>query len=133
MCGSKPQWFSQAGQDRFLDEQVFAGRRNGSFLDVGGYDGITGSSTAFFELFRGWEGMLIEPVPAFFELARQRRRCRCLQCAVAGKTGPAEFLHVTAGYRPMSGLSSTYDEGTLQRIRADTRHAEENLTVWPDV
>ncbi|MBT5432635.1 MAG: hypothetical protein P8Q36_15935 [Alphaproteobacteria bacterium] len=71
-------WFSQAGQDKYLDEHVFAGRRNGFFVDVGGYDGITGSNTASFELFRGWDGILVEPVPNFFELARQYRNCRCL-------------------------------------------------------
>jgi len=96
---------------------------------VGGYDGLSGSNTAFFELFRGWDGILIEPVPTFFELARQRRRCRCLQCAVSGEAGPAEFLHVTAGFRQMSGLTSSYDEGVLKRVRADNRHAEESLTV----
>jgi hypothetical protein len=56
--GWKPVWFSQAGQDKFLDEQVFAGRRNGFFLDVGGYVGVTGSNTLFFELFRNWDGIL---------------------------------------------------------------------------
>lgn len=34
--GWKPTWFSQAGQDKYLDEQVFGGRRKGFFVDVGG-------------------------------------------------------------------------------------------------
>lgn len=127
--GWKPTWFSQAGQDKYLDEQVFGGRRKGFFLDVGGYDGVSGSNTLFFELFRDWDGILIEPTPNFFELARQSRRCRCLQTAVAGETGPAEFMFVKSGFRQMSGLTSSYDQSVLEKVRADQRHEEESIKV----
>ena len=127
--GWKPTWFSQAGQYKYLDEQVFGGRRKGFFLDVGGYDGVSGSNTLFFELFRDWDGILIEPTPNFFELARQSRRCRCLQTAVAGETGEAEFMFVKSGFRQMSGLTSSYDQTVLEKVRADQRHEEESIKI----
>jgi hypothetical protein len=33
----------------------------GFFIELGANDGITQSNTAYFELFRGWKGLLIEP------------------------------------------------------------------------
>ena len=38
-------------------------------------------------------------------------------------------MHVKAGYKQMSGLAATYDQDLLQRVRADNRHVEANLTV----
>ena len=37
-------YFSQAGQDRYLNEQIFKNRRNGTFVEIGGHDGWTGSN-----------------------------------------------------------------------------------------
>ena len=50
----------------------------GVFADVGGYDGVTGSNTLFFEQRRGWSGLLVEPSPANLAAARAVRRCPCL-------------------------------------------------------
>ena len=34
-------YFSQAGQDLYLNERIFGNVRNGTFVEVGGYDGWT--------------------------------------------------------------------------------------------
>lgn len=36
-------------------------KNNGFFIELGANDGISQSNTAFFEFFRGWKGLLIEP------------------------------------------------------------------------
>lgn len=36
-------------------------KNNGFFIELGANDGITQSNTAFFEFYRGWKGLLIEP------------------------------------------------------------------------
>ncbi|HZS46365.1 MAG TPA: hypothetical protein VFC63_14920, partial [Blastocatellia bacterium] len=41
-------YFSQAGQDKFLNEVVFKGERGGTFVDIGAGDGIMLSNTYFF-------------------------------------------------------------------------------------
>ncbi len=119
---------SQAGQDHVVD-RLLRGKRGGTFLDIGGYDGVTGSNTLFLEVFRGWTGLLVEPAPPQLTAARQVRRCPCLGVAVAPTGGEAEFIEVRSGLTQMSGLSATYDPRLLDAVRADPRHAEVVHTV----
>jgi len=114
---------SQAGQDLVVD-RLFGGKRGGTFVDIGGYDGVTGSNTLFLEVFRGWTGVLVEPVSAQLEAARAVRRCPCLGVGVGPEAGRAEFIEVTEGFTQMSGLAATYDPATLATVRKDARHAE---------
>lgn len=118
---------SQAGQDAVVD--CLMGGRAGTFVDVGGYDGVTGSNTLFLESRRGWTGVLVEPVPAQLARARAARACPCLGLAVAATDGEAAFLEVSGGYTQMSGLAATYDPARLARVRADPRHREATLQV----
>lgn len=122
-------YFSQASQDRYLDERFFMGKRDGVFVEIGGYNGITGSNCVFFEAFRGWTGILVEPSPRLREMAAKVRRATCVEAAVAAEDGSAEFIHVTGGYMQMSGLSDTYDKGILNSVRKNPVHREEHLTV----
>lgn len=119
---------SQAGQDRVIDN-LFKGKTGGTFIDVGGYDGITGSNTLFLEQRRGWSGVLVEPVAGQIFTARNARRCPCLQYAVAPQDGEATFIAVTEGYTQMSGLAEHYDPALLDTVRADPRHKEQVTTV----
>jgi len=125
-----PGWpyLSQAGQDAVVD-RLLGGRAGGTFVDIGGYDGLTGSNTAFFEQRRGWSGLLVEPVPAHLERARAARRCPCLGLAVGPEEGEADFLEVASGYTQMSGLSQSYDPALLQKVRANPRHRETTTRI----
>src|SRR5688572_14299593 len=42
----------------------------GFFIEAGANDGLRQSNTCYFEKYRGWRGLLIEPIP------RKARRCR---------------------------------------------------------
>jgi FkbM family methyltransferase len=119
---------SQAGQDALVD-RLFDGRRGGTFVDVGGYDGVGGSNTLFLEQMRGWTGVLVEPVPRQCARAAAVRRCPCLGLAVAPEDGEAGFIEIDAGYTQMSGLAETYDPTLLERVRADPRHREAMIRV----
>lgn len=121
-------YVSQAGQDVVVD-RLFGGKRDGTFVDIGGYDGSTGSNTLFLELWRGWSGVLVEPVPAQLTRARALRRCPCIGVAVSDREGEAEFIEITEGYTQMSGLSASYDPGLLTRVRSDPRHRERRIPV----
>ena len=44
--GEVAQYYSQAGQDRIVDN-VLGQKTGGVFVDVGGYDGVTGSNSLF--------------------------------------------------------------------------------------
>ena len=119
---------SQAGQDQVVDT-IFKGKRDGTFLDVGAFNGVTGSNTAFFEKWRGWTGHLVEPVAENREAAAQWRTAPILPYAVSDSDGEASFIAITKGYTQMSGLEDTYDPALLKRVRSDKRHAEDRITV----
>jgi FkbM family methyltransferase len=62
---------SQNGEELLL-WNFFDGKREGFFIEVGAFDGVTFSNTYFFEAI-GWTGLLIEPIPEFFGECRTRR------------------------------------------------------------
>ncbi len=123
MMATSQMFYSQAGQDRVIDS-LLDGKRDGVFVDVGGYDGVTGSNTLFFESFRNWSGVIVEPSPTQVKQAESVRNAPCVMAAVAGKTGKADFMEVTSGYTQMSGFLDSYDEGLLKRVRAHQQHKE---------
>ena len=123
MLSPSPLFFSQAGQDRLID-RLLGGKRDGVFVDIGGYDGVTGSNTLFFEVFRNWTGILVEPSPTQLKLAENARKCPCLGYAVAGKSGKADFMEVTSGYTQMSGFLDSYDADLLSKVRTNPQHKE---------
>jgi FkbM family methyltransferase len=122
-------WASQAGQDRWLEENVFKGKRNGVFAEVGAFDGINGSNTWFFETFRAWRGLLIEPSPYWAATCRSHRVVPCLQAAAGGEVRSARFLEVERGYTQMGGLVDSYDEGLMDRVKQDPRYEGREIEV----
>ena len=48
-------------------------RDGGVFIEAGGFDGISQSNTYYLERFRGWRGILVEPMPEHVALARRNR------------------------------------------------------------
>ena len=111
-------YFSQYGQDAFIDAHIFNGKRDGTFVELGGYDGITGSNTLFFEMMRGWRGLLIEPIEAQLNYAASFRQCHCVNALVGRDNGTAEFVEITAGPLQMSGLTETYNESRRAWVEA---------------
>ena len=121
-------YVSQAGQDQVV-ERILKGKRGGTFLDIGAYDGLTGSNSLYFEKYLGWTGVLVEPVQQHREVAKLWRTSPCLPYAIADRDGEATFIAVTKGYTQMSGLEREYDAAILNRVRSDPRHAEDRITV----
>ncbi|MEM1047676.1 MAG: FkbM family methyltransferase [Pseudomonadota bacterium] len=115
---------SQAGQDRFVDERIFGGKRDGVFVEIGAYDGVTGSNSLFFERVRNWKGLLIEPVERLAQAARRARCVPCLTTAIGQRTGVARFLEIERGYKQMSGFLETYPADLLETVRAHPDHRE---------
>ncbi|MEL6646101.1 MAG: FkbM family methyltransferase [Pseudomonadota bacterium] len=106
--GGYTEYFSQAGQDAFLENDIFTGMRNGVFVEIGAFDGIRGSNTLFFEKFRDWSGLLIEASPLYFSWLEQNRpHCARERVAVAAEHGTSEFIEITEGAYMMSGVLET--------------------------
>ncbi len=110
-------YFSQSGQDRFIEKNFFDGKTDGVFVEIGGYDGINGSNTLFFEKFRNWKGICIEASPAQFEKMAQSRTAECLNIAVSDFEGEALFFEITKGYDQMSRLKEDVQPEFLDNLK----------------
>lgn len=58
-----------------LDEKLekYLNWNNGYFVELGANDGLSQSNTKYFELFRNWSGVLVEPYPENFQKCKKNR------------------------------------------------------------
>lgn len=115
----KKGYFSQYGQDAFLNERIFRGLVGGFFVDIGAHDGVSFNNTYFFESQLGWNGICFEPNPVVFEKLMKSRRCICLNGAVSNRKGEAAFLKIDGYPEMLSGLLDRYDPRHLRRIEQE--------------
>jgi len=78
--------FSQAGQDKWLWDEVFARKMEGVFVDVGAFDGQTHSNSALFEYCFNWSGLLVEANPVQVEKIVTWRPCALTYNVAAAET-----------------------------------------------
>jgi FkbM family methyltransferase len=113
-------FYSQDGQDKYLETCVFKGFKNGFFVDVGAHDGILINNTLYFEKYNGWTGINIEPIATVYDkLIVNRPFCININCAVSNTDGDAEFI-LNKGYTEMiSGLKNSYDGRHMSRLQKE--------------
>ncbi len=103
---------SQFGEDRIL-WRLFGGRRDGFFIEVGAFDGVSLSTTWFFEQM-GWRGILIEPVAEL-----------CAKCVAARPR--SRVVHAAAGRRNAGRtikLTHAVGKAFLSFTSTDAEHVE---------
>jgi len=104
-------YYSQCGEDEYLNTNYFKNLRGGTFLEMGALDGITYSNTKFFEDTLGWTGVLIEPHPVQFQnLTQTRPNCHLFNTLVSDMTAELKFKYFLYGLSPVSGVESTLPE-----------------------
>lgn len=101
---SESESHAQFAEDRILAE-IFGDRADGWCVEVGANDGITGSASYLFER-RGWQCLLVEPIPALVQEIREHRACRVVNCAASSSEGEATFF-VAEHVEAMSTLELT--------------------------
>ena len=109
-------YYSQCGQDKFLNEKIFKGKKNGIFVDIGANDGITFSNTYFFEKELGWSGMCFEPLIQTFGKLKMNRSSININACASNEDKLEIFLSITGYGEMLSGLKNKYDPKHLQRI-----------------
>jgi len=124
-------FYSQCGQDIFLEKNVFNGFTGGVFVDVGAHDGKTFNNTLFFEESRGWTGLNVEPIPdVFSRLQLNRPKCMNVNCAIGNSNNVLKDFMINTGHTEMlSGLVETYDQRHLNRINEEKKQHSGNSSI----
>lgn len=87
---------AQHDLDTKLDAII--GRQGGFFVEAGAYDGFTQSNTYWLERFRGWRGLLVEPVPELAQRAKVvRPAATVVQCALGDEERAGQMLRMEFG------------------------------------
>jgi len=127
-------YYSQTGQDKFLETSVFKGLKQGVYMDVGAHDGISINNTLYFNKTNRWNGVNIEPIKEVFDrLVQNRPDDINLNCAIAESEGEQEFIHNTGYSEMLSGLKSTYDLRHYQRLNKEIKehNGSSNVVLVP--
>lgn len=108
---------AQYGEDAVLWD-LFTGKLDGVFIEVGAYDGQSFSVSWVFEAL-GWSGLLVEALPKPVAACRAARPGSRVAHAALSRTGcaPTATFTVAAGSDMLSFL--TTDAGHTNRIRAE--------------
>jgi FkbM family methyltransferase len=99
--------FERLGSDRYsrpaaweIDRRLeqFLPEAGGVFLEAGAHDGFTESNTYYLERFKGWSGVLVEPIPALYrECVMERPRSQVFNCALVAADRPGQEVTMLYG------------------------------------
>lgn len=115
------QYHSQFKQDEFLNEYIFKGKENGFFIEIGADDGVRHSNTLFFEKYKNWKGICVEPRKSAFKELTLNRTCICENVCISEKKEIKNFTEFVGNHSQLSGLSEKYSENHKKRIETETR------------
>ena len=111
---------SQDKQDKFLEENIFKGYKNGFFVDVGAHDGVSINNTLYFEKYNNWSGINIEPIKNVYDmLVINRPNSINLNYAICNNDGETEFLCNTGYTEMISGIKANFDARHYKRLQKE--------------
>jgi len=116
-------FYAQFGEDKILNE-IFD-TKEGTCVEVGGFDGVTGSNTYFFEKL-GWRCLIVEPMPDFCQKIKSVRNCEVVEIAASDKAGEVEF-YVASGVETLSTIQK--DDEHFDRIKSLSDDDIKKITV----
>lgn len=87
-------FYSQIGEDIIIyNNFINMNPKNGTYIEIGAGDGYNLSNTKFFNKYLDFKGVLIEPVPSFFEkLKKNRPKDILINKAIDYKMGKSKFI-----------------------------------------
>jgi len=92
--GKKYKGHSQIGQDKWVLERVFNGKRDGYFVEVGAADGELFSNAYLLEKEFGWTGICVEPDSRYFPVLVKNRDVICENVCLLDKRTTVDFLEI---------------------------------------
>ena len=121
--------------DKKLDD-IFQ-KDNGFFIELGANDGYEQSNTAFFELYKNWKGILIEPsINKYNECVKNRQKSIVLNYAcLSNDYNNEEILGDFNGHLMSSVNGTRLNNKNLTSVKATTlekildEHKEESVPI----
>jgi FkbM family methyltransferase len=119
---NEPKFVGQFGEDKIL-WSMLGPKTDGFFLDIGAYDGVSGSNTLFFEQV-GWTGICVEPNPwKYVDCVKARPRSRVVHAALSRhhRVGVGQFTMVLepTGSEQLSFLTTTAQHRYRCQVESD--------------
>jgi FkbM family methyltransferase len=68
-----PEYYHDFRNDQFVDKYITKGKHGGYFIEIGAADGVSYSSCYFFERYRDWRGLAVEPARVYHDRVRDSR------------------------------------------------------------
>ena len=113
--------YSQLGQDEWVIEKL-SGKRGGTFIDIGAYDGIDMSNSYLLECSYGWTGVCVEANPDVYPQLRTNRNCMTINKAAWGEPDTTVRFNKHYKYEMLSGIALLGDTSvetvTLNQLAA---------------
>jgi len=98
--------------------------QNGFFIEAGANDGITQSNTVYFEKYKKWKGLLIEPIPDLAEKCKLNRpKCIVENCALVSTEFQDKFIEMR--YANLMSVIS----GGMKNIDEENLHIAKGLEI----
>jgi FkbM family methyltransferase len=126
-------YYSQAGEDEYLNTNYFKNKKHGKYIELGALDGILYSNTKFFEDQLGWNGILIEPHPEKFKGLEMNRSNNILfNNVVSNKTDDLLFRYFVDNYAGVSGVENTLPAEHLRGFYSCVNEPQAYILLKPD-
>ncbi|MGB4811059.1 MAG: FkbM family methyltransferase [Methylophilaceae bacterium] len=121
-------FYAQFGEDKIL-YNLFNQKTDGICVEVGGYDGVTGSNTYFFEQL-GWKCLIVEPMPEYCKKIKCIRNCEVAEIAASDTKGNVNF-YVAEGVETLSTMEN--DAAHFKRIDKEGARGIKEIRVKTDL
>jgi FkbM family methyltransferase len=102
-----PEYYHDLRNDQYVDKYITKGKHGGYFIEIGAGDGQENSACYFFERYREWRGMAVEPARVY-----QEGLGGCRACEVV----PAAVSNVTSSITNGSGRGAIFYESAIPEL-----------------
>jgi len=122
-------YYSQCGEDFFLNNNFFKNAKNFYYIELGALDGVLYSNTKFFEDQLNWTGILIEPHPSKFKLLQKNRPNNFLfNNLVSCETDMLNFKYFENHHAAISGVEKTLPTNHFEQYydNPEWRHLQQS-------
>jgi FkbM family methyltransferase len=125
-------YYSQSGEDEFLNNNYFKNKRCGTYIELGALDGVLYSNTKFFQDKLDWSGILIEPHPYKFRYLNVNRPNNYIfNCLVSNNTDDVIFRFFLDNYSGVSGVEKTLPKEHFNNFYNTINEPQSRIVLKP--